>query len=321
MAEANQAAAVDAELNIDEAANDKAPQVSEASANADVAVNADKPVVANENQADKPADKPDDSADDKSAALPDNWRELAAGDDEDTLKILKRYGSLNGLAKALVEKEKLIRSGKIKRDMPDPKDEKAMSEWRKDQGIPTDPTGYQLPETVTKRLIDEDKPILSSFTEFAHTKNLPASAVEAAAEWYVNMQETAAEERGLADASAAEQVEEALRDEWSRDEFKGNRTLAKRFWDATGIDGLAEARMPDGRRLGDTKEFILFSSDRGREMFGDVVFASADGEARQASRKAEIEKIRDTDFDRYESEGLDKELTAITDKELRRGKR
>lgn len=318
MADPNPAPAVDAETNVGEVANDTAAQVDETNANADVAGTTDKPAAPDKVEADKPADKPDDAADDKPAALPDNWRELAAGDDEDTLKILKRYGSLNGVAKALAEKEKLIRSGKIKRDMPDPKDEKAMSEWRKDQGIPTDPTGYQLPETVTKRLIDEDKPILSSFTEFAHTKNLPASAVEAAAEWYVNMQETAAEERGLADASAAEQVEEALREEWSRDEFKGNRTLAKRFWDATGIEGLAEARMSDGRRLGDTKEFILFSSDRGREMFGDVVFASADAETRHSSRKAEIENIMKTDINRYWNEGLDKEITQIVEREQKR---
>lgn len=270
-----------------------------------------------------PGDPPanDPPADDPPSALPDNWRELAAGDDDDALKLLKRYGSMNGVVKALVEKEKLIRSGKIKRDMPDPKDEKAMAEWRKDQGIPPDPTGYQLPEAVTKRLVDEDKPVLSSFTEFAHAKNLPASAVEVATEWYVNMQETAAAERAAHDAANSEAVEEALRDEWSRDEFKGNRTLAKRFWDAAGIDGLTEARLPDGRRLGDVKEFNLFASDRGREMFGDVVFASADSEARLSSRKAEIEKIRDTDFDRYEAEGLDKELTAITEKELKRAKR
>lgn len=267
------------------------------------------------------ADGKDGDGDDKPDALPDNWRELAAGGDENRLKLLKRYGSMDGVVKALEEAQKTIRSGKIKRDMPDPKDEKAMAEWRKEQGIPETAEGYKLPETISKRLIDEDKPILASFTEFAHTKNLPPAAVEAAADWYVTMSEAAAEEQGKKDAEAHEEAEDTLRDSWSRDEYKGNMSLAKRFWESTGIPDLSEARLPDGRKLGNLAQFITFSSDKGREAFGDVVFSSSDSEQKHNSRRAEIEKIRDTDFDRYENEGLDKELNAIIDRDLKRGKK
>lgn len=259
---------------------------------------------------------------DKPSALPDNWRELAAGEDEDALKLLKRYGSMNGVVKALIEKEKLIRSGKIKRDMPDPKDEKAMAEWRKDQGIPDSAEGYKLPDTVSKRLIDEDKPILASFTEFAHAKNLPPSAVDAAAEWYVNMNEAAAEAQGKADTEAREAAEDSLRDTWSRDEYKGNMTLAKRFWESTGIPDLSEARLPDGRKIGNLAEFITFSSDRGREAFGDVVFSSSDSEQRHNNRRDEIEKIRNTDFDAYDNDPKMKaEYQGIIDRDLQRTKK
>lgn len=264
-----------------------------------------------------------DKQEDKPAALPDNWREIAAGSDETALKLLKRYGSLGGVVKALQEAQNTIRSGKIKRDMPDAKDEKAMSEWRKEQGIPEKPEGYTLSDAVTKRLVDEDKPILASFTEFAHTKNLPTGAVEVAAEWYVNLQEHAAEAQAAKDAEASEAVDDALRDVWARDEFKGNLSLAKRYMESAGGIGAAwtEARLPDGRRLGDIAEFVQWASDQGRQQFGDTVFASADSEARHNNRKAEIEKIRDTDFDRYEREGLNKEYLGILEKELKRGKR
>lgn len=276
---------------------------------------------ANTGKADANADDKDGNGDDKPAALPDNWRELASGGDENRLKLLKRYGSMDGVVKALEEAQKTIRSGKIKRDMPDPKDEKAMAEWRKEQGIPDTAEGYKLPETISKRLIDEDKPILASFTEFAHTKHLPPAAVEAAADWYVTMSEAAAEEQGKRDAAAHEEAEDTLRDSWSRDEYKGNMALAKRFWESTGIPDLSEARLPDGSKLGNLAQFIMFSSDKGREAFGDVVFSSSDSEQKHNSRRAEIEKIRDTDFDRYESEGLDKELNAIIDRDLKRGKK
>jgi peptidoglycan hydrolase-like protein with peptidoglycan-binding domain len=262
----------------------------------------------------------DKTEEDKGTALPDNWRELAAGDNEDQLKLLKRYGSLNGVVKALQEAQNTIRSGKIKRDMPDPKDEKAMAEWRKEQGIPADPTGYVLPEPVTKRLVDADKPVLSSFTEFAHTKNAPPAFVEMAAEWYVDMSERAAEAQTQADTKASEEAEDALRDAWSRDEYKGNLTLAKRFMSSAGDigDAWTEARLPDGRRLGDIPGFVQWASDQGRNAFGDVVFSSTDAQERHESRRAEIEKTMQTDIDKYYSEGMDKEYAQILERDSKR---
>lgn len=282
---------------------------------------ANDPPVGDVPPSDPPAGDPP-PADDPPSALPDNWRELAAGDDEDTLKLMKRYGSLNGVAKALKEAQAVIRSGKIKRDMPDPKDEKAMAEWRKEQGIPDAPEGYKLPETLTKRLVDEDKPVLASFTEFAHGKNAPPAFVEMATEWYVSMNEQAAEAQRAADESAREAAEDALRDSWSRDEYKGNLNLANRFMASATEIGAAwtEARLPDGRRLGDIPGFIQWASDKGRESFGDTVFASADSESRHNSRKTEIETVMKTDIDRYYAEGMDKEYAEITERETKRRK-
>lgn len=257
-------------------------------------------------------------ANDKPSAMPDNWREIAAGGDEETKKLLSRYGSIAGVAKALVEKEKLIRSGKIKQDMPDPKDDKAMAAWRKDQGIPDAPEGYVLPEAITKRLVDEDKPVLANFTEFAHAKNMPPAFVEMGTQWYVEMMERSAEDRAAKDAKLSEEADDTLRKEWSRDEYKGNMTLAKRFWESSGIDGLSEARLPDGRRLGDVPGFVQFSSDKGRSEFGDVVFSSSDAEGKHTSRKVEIETILKTDMNRYYQEGLDKEYAAILQREEKR---
>ena len=261
--------------------------------------------------------------DEKASSLPDDWRELAANGDDDALKLLKRYGSLNGVVKALIEKDKLIRSGKIKRDMPDPKDEKAMAEWRKAEGIPDDPSGYKLPDAVIKRMTDEDKPMLASFTDYAHKKGAPQGVVDIASEWYFDMAEQAAEQQAASDLEASEATEAELRKDWAHGEYKANMTLAKRF--VEGIPGVGEswteARMPDGRLLGSIPEFIQWASDQGRGEFGDVTFANSDSERKHTARREEIEKIRDTDFDRYENEGLDKELRTLIEKDIARGKR
>lgn len=309
------------------AQDDKTATTEETSSNAEVVNQDDKQTTTDTTADNQSADDKSDVEDDKPAALPDNWRELGldgAGLNKEQReradKLIKRYGSLGGLVKALVEKDDMIRSGKIKRDMPDPKDEKAMAEWRKDQGIPDDPTGYKLSDNITKRLVDEDKPLISSFTEFAHAKNLSPAAVDAAAEWYVEMNEKAMEQQTASDTTAGEECEDTLRDNWSRDEFKGNLTLAKRFiGDAGGIgDAWTEARLSDGRKLGSIAEFVMWASDRGREQFGDVTFASADAEARHTGRKAEIEKIMKSDINRYWAEGLDKEMTQIVEREQKR---
>ncbi|MCO5159628.1 MAG: hypothetical protein M9939_00710 [Mesorhizobium sp.] len=269
------------------------------------------------------ADKGEETADTDDFAWPDDWRERLAKDDPGTKKLLDRHTSLSSLVKKLVEQDKLISSGKIKRDMPDASDEKAMAEWRKEQGIPDDPSGYKLPDTVTKALTDEDKPVLATFTEFAHKKGLPNSAVEVATEWYVSTMDQLAEQRAEADNEAREAAEDALRKDWAHGEFKANMTLASRAIES--IPGVgktwSEFRAPDGRRLGDIPEFIAWAADMGRDQFGDVTFANGDSERKHTARREEIEKIRDTDFDRYEAEGLDKEYRKILEKDLARGKR
>lgn len=184
----------------------------------------------------------------QASKLPDDWRELAANGDDDTLKLLKRFGTVGALAKALKDSQDMIRSGKLKRDMPDPKDEKAMAEWRKAEGIPDDPTGYKLPDTVVKRIGDDDKPLLSNFTEFAHAKGAnQKSVVEIATEWYAELKEAQATKQLELDATATEAAEDALRSEWAQGEYRANLTLGHRFMEqipGVGKDWM-EARLPD----------------------------------------------------------------------------
>jgi hypothetical protein len=249
----------------------------------------------------------------------DNWREDMAGGDDDVAKAISRYGSPKGVARALREAQATIRSGQQRPAKPDGKDEKAMAEWRKAEGIPDDPTGYKLPEAVQKRLTDEDKPILSSFTEFAHAKGARPDVVEIASEWYIDMMDTLQAKQSETDKVAAEEAEDTLRKDWAHGEYKANTTIARRWIE--GIPGVgakwAEARV-DGKRLGDIPEFIAWAADMGREKFGDVAFTSSDSERKHTARKEEIEKIIGTD--EYYEKGLDKEYAQILERELKRKK-
>jgi hypothetical protein len=265
----------------------------------------------------KDVDKPDDFA------WPDDWRERVADGDDDLAKELSRYGSMKNVVKALREAKATIRSGKLTKPMPDASDEKAMAEWRKEQGIPDDPSGYKLSENVTKKLLDQDKPLLASFMEKAHKAGKPADYIDFAAGWYVDAMDQIAEQRAASDNEAREAAEDALRKDWAHGEFKANMTLASRAIES--IPGVgkdwAEFRAADGRRLGDIPEFVAWAADMGRNQFGDVTFANGDSERKHTARKQEIEELMRTDINAYREKGWDKEYQAILDKESKRGAR
>lgn len=255
-------------------------------------------------------------------SVPDNWRDLLTGGNEDIAKLINRYGSPANVGKALLEKEKIIRQGPAKIEKPaDAKDEKAMAEWRKAAGIPDTAEGYKLPDAVTKALTDADKPVLAQFTEFAHKKGMTPDAVAGATEWYIESQRAVVEQQAEADLSHKEETDDALRSEWSPAEYKGNFNLAKRFLDESplGSMGWAGLRGEDGRLLGNNPDFMKWASEQGRNMFGDAVFANSDVASRHENRKKEIEKIRATDFDLYERE-YSKEYLEILETERKRKK-
>jgi hypothetical protein len=256
----------------------------------------------------------------KESDWPDDWRERMAAGDEDLAKIINRYGSPRSLAKALKDAKDTIRSGKLKRDMPDASDEKAMAEWRKEQGIPDDPSGYQLPDEVTKLLTDHDKPLIANFTEFMHREGATNAEVARAAKWYTAAMEDIQAQQIETDRGAAETAEEALRKEWAHGEYKANLTLGKRFIESipgVGADW-TEARLPDGRRLGDIPDFVMWAAEQGRDRFGDVTFANSDSEKRHSARKSEIEALMKEDINKYYETGADKEYAQILERESKR---
>lgn len=251
---------------------------------------------------------------------PDDWRERLAGDDAAFLRQLKRYSSPTTFAKGFKEREDLIRSGKVQRDMPDASDEKALAEWRKEQGIPDDPSGYVLPDTITKRLVDADKPMLANFTEFAHKNNLPPSFVEKGAEWYTALSEEVAAKRAEEDRANEESLQDGLRQEWGG-EYRANWTLATRWLESSPLGkSLANAVLPDGSLVGHHKDYVMWAADMGRDRFGDSVFASSDAESRHTNRLQEIETLMKSNYQEYLHKGLEKEHMELLERETKRRK-
>lgn len=275
---------------------------------------------ANDKTGDEAGDKPKDG--DK-ASWPDDWRDQMAGDDKELRKALDRYPTPAAVAKANREAQVKLRSGKPADDepMPDPeKEPEKAKEWRQSRGIPDDPTGYAVPDTVKNIVTDADKPRLAEFTEHMHKNNVPAAAVGPALEFYFQTQEAANTAIATADKADESDTEEALREEWGPD-YRANSTIAKRFAEEVtpGLNWFS-ARLPDGRVLGNVPEFAKALAEMGRERFGDVSLAGADNTAKTMARKTELENLMRDDPDRYHADPKNSaEYQKIVDAELKAG--
>lgn len=218
--------------------------------------------------------------------MPDNWRDYLAGEDKDARKLLDRYKAPSELGKALREQSVLISKGAGKA-LVRPADDKPeeLKVWREQQGIPAEPTGYTLPDAVVKRFTDADKPAMEMFTAGMHAHDMPPTALSAALDVYANMQEAIK----AGDRERSIQTQDALRQEWGAD-FKTNVSAARNFAE-TAIPGVnwLEARLADGRRMGDVPEVVSALVDLAKLKFGDTAFV---GEAATKVTEARFDELR-----------------------------
>lgn len=202
---------------------------------------------------------------------PENWRDLAAGGDEKLAKVIARYQSPAGLAKALANAQDMIRSGELKRGLPKDASPEDVAKWRKENGLPEKPDAYEIPK-VPGIEIEANHPAMQSFKEAAFKANMSPEQFQMAAGWYAETLRSVQEERAAQDKAARIETEEALRAEWGT-EYRPNMMLADRFLNSELGEMKAQflaARLPDGRSLGNDPAVIKFLAKMALEADGGV---------------------------------------------------
>jgi hypothetical protein len=250
------------------------------------------------------------------ADWPEDWREKLAGDDEKFLAQLKRYASPQNFAKKTRALEQKLSSGEYKRQLGENATPEEIAEWRKDNDIPDDVKGYELPKIPGHEWSEEDQPIVEDFLGHLHKANAPKGQAKAALEWYAGFQAQQEAQVFETDTDNRTKTEDALRAEWGP-EYRANLSLMKRTFESDiphGMD-MAYARLPDGRRLVDSPDFCNWVTQVAREKYGDASIISGEGAAALADRKKEIEDTMRTDINKYWSDGLDKEYAQILERE------
>jgi len=216
--------------------------------------------------------------------VPDNWRELLAGDDKAALKDLQKYTDLNGVYKALRTIQGDVSSGKLKvapEALPASATEEQKAEYRKTHGLPDSPEAYvkglALPDGVV--IGEADKPLVTEFAKDLFAAGASQAEMNRAIASYYRLQTAAEGMRAEADGGHKQGAMETLMTEWGPGDYKQNinavATLQANMPEEFRV-ALLSARTLDGRMLGNTPEYLRWAAELSRSMFpqASVVAAS-----------------------------------------------
>lgn len=247
-----------------------------------------------------------------STTWPDTWRDDMAKGLDDQAKaseLLKRYDSPAAIAKALVAAQQRIRSGEYRRNAPASDDPKAIEEWRRESGMGVKPEDYTIPPVAGidfDKLDPKTQEKLGGVRQLFLESNLTIDQGNKIAGAMISIAEKQMEEEAAGDAAAMNSAEDTLRADWGRDfrvNLQMNMAHLEKEFGADLADAILLARTPDGRRLADSPEFSKAINKWARSQGSDIMLDGEGGPAKSvAGRIAEIKKIMDTDFGRYQAE-------------------
>lgn len=249
----------------------------------------------------EPAEKPVAAP----ADWPEDWRAKVSGGDEKELARLQRMGSPADVWKAYRALEAKISSGQLKSGLKADATPEEIAAWRKENGLPETPEGYQpkLPNGMVPG--EADMPLIGGFQKTAHELGLTPEQFNKTLAWYYAEQDAYKAQQYEADTSFRREAEDSLRAEWGpayRAEVKGIANFMEANAPAGMADLLFNSRTADGKLIGDHPEVLRWLSSLTRQMnpMATLVPAgSADPMKAGEARITEIEQMMRTEPDKY----------------------
>jgi hypothetical protein len=228
---------------------------------------------------------------------PENWRALAAGDDEKKLKQLERYASPEAALSALFAAQGKIRSGELKSVLKPDATPEELTAWRVENGIPESPDKYDLDLGEGVVLGEEDKPLVDELLKTAHEANVHPTQLKSILKWALAKNQAIAETTAEQDLEVREATVETLRGEWGQD-YKRNIRLARGV--LSSIPGIPEgfpemfmaARDPNGVALGNNADVLRWLTGIALTVNPDATIAPAKGSSQMQSLEEEAAGLR-----------------------------
>lgn len=179
---------------------------------------------------------------------PEGWQKEMAGEDEKELKQVSRYASPQDVWKKARALEQRLSSGELKPALPKEPKPAELASWRKDNGIPEKPDGYDLKGIEIPK---EDKEVIGGIVAKLHEKNATQEVVRAALTSYYDTQASQTEARLSKDEEQRVGALDSLNREYGG-QFRRNinlleGTLAK--FPKSVQDLMKKARLSDGTAM------------------------------------------------------------------------
>lgn len=182
-------------------------------------------------------------------SLPDDWRKQLAGEDEKRLKALERVTDMPTLVENYFNAQDKIRRGEVSNGLPENPTDQQIADWREANGVPVEPSKYELSLEEGLVLDDTDTRIMEGIYEVAHKNNIPATAMSEMTNAMLMGRQKEQEAIEFRDSQDKAQVDKVLKDAWGGD-YQMNLNLAQAYLAAQlpqeSRDNFLNARMPDG---------------------------------------------------------------------------
>lgn len=222
-------------------------------------------------------------------------RAKIANGDEKILNRLSRYSTLEEAIKAGVEAQNKIGSIKKQPTISADSTPEEVAEYRKANGIPDTPGGYEINLGDGLVLGDADKPIADEFLKVAHEHNLTPRAVNAIIAQHLRLQDQAVQQQEDQDIQDRTATTAALtsNDMWGR-EARLNANLIHNMLETAppGVkEGMLHARLPNGKLIGNDVEFMQWLASTARAINPYATVVPANGMDAVATVDAEIKAI------------------------------
>lgn len=196
------------------------------------------------------------------------WNEVAAeiaGEDKKLYdRLIRMKGGASDVVKAWRAMEVERDSGKWAKKLPTHYTAEELAEFKKANGIPDKPDGYDI--NLGNGIVwgDNDKPHIDDFTRYALENNMTQEEVKRGLGWWSAYQERLVQIAEEADVNNAALSKIELRAKWGANEPR-NLTFLRNQFEGVSKDAwgnLVNARGPDGRRLGDNPEMMVTIFDK-----------------------------------------------------------
>jgi hypothetical protein len=183
---------------------------------------------------------------------PGDWRNKISPDGKHA-KTLDRFASPTAMFESYQALRQRLDSGEFKAvvPFPDKGTPEEQTAWRKSNGLPESPDGYNLKFNDGLVIGDADKPIVDDFLKAAHAANASPEQVNGMLHWYYELQEKNMAKQEEADANYHRESEDALRAEWGG-EYRSNINMIKGLLNTipeSARDAFLNARDGDGKAL------------------------------------------------------------------------